>query len=365
MNPADPLLEDGRVPGQVHVDHDGRCMLQVQAHPARIGCEEDPTGRVAVEVLDERAALRTGYAAMEQHVTPSLTVQAANDELMGTKPLAEDDDLDRGLLEQLLQESRELVALVSVVGLAIEKESAVAGHSHVLQRRHEPAPVDVGQIPGTPPALHDLLHEAGVALVFRKLLARHLHEDRLGDTLRKLREHVGLAPAEHHGPQGLSDPIQILVAHDASGVIDQLVLVAQSPEGPEPLAVDVLHDRHQLLQAVLERRSAQHQRIGTLYALERSRGDRAPVLDPLRLVRDHDIGRARRAGAKPDLPLASVAQIDLAVPGTKASPQCPHSPGTTLEAREYELDVLAGTQIIRAGQAQKLSPGCAPRMATR
>lgn len=30
-----------------------------------------------------------------------------------------------------------------------------------------------------------------------------------------------------------------------------------------------------------------------------------------------------------------------------ASTQCPLSPGATLEARQHELDVLAGTQVIR------------------
>src|SRR5579885_1318757 len=123
-----------------------------------------------------------------------------------------------------------------------------------------------------------------------QLLARHLHEDRLGDTLRKLREHVGLAPAKHHGPQCLPDSIQILVAHDAAGVIEDLVLMAQSPQGAEPLAVDVLHDRDQLLQAVLERRSGQHQCMRTLDALERPRRNGVPILDPLGLVRDHDVG---------------------------------------------------------------------------
>src|SRR5487761_113857 len=50
--------------------------------------------------------------------------------------------------------------------------------------------------------------------------------------------------------------------------------------------------------------------------------------------------RPRRAGAKPALPLAAIAQIDLAVARTMASTQSPHAPGTTLEARQDELNVL-------------------------
>src|SRR5579883_1198292 len=56
--------------------------------------------------------------------------------------------------------------------------------------------------------------------------------------------------------------------------------------------------------------------------------------------------RARGAGAEADLPLAAVAQIDLAVAGPRASAQRPHSSRTTLESRQNEFDVLAGTEII-------------------
>ena len=104
-----------------------------------------------------------------------------------------------------------------------------------------------------------------------QLLARHPHKDRLGDPLGQPRKHVRLASPEHHRPQRLPDPIQALLADHARSVIGRLVLVAQLPKGPQPLDVDVLHDRDQLLQAILERRSRLHQRIGAVDALQRPR----------------------------------------------------------------------------------------------
>ena len=48
MNARDPLLEHGRVPGQFQVD-DRVGSLKVEASPARIGAQEDPTRRVGLE----------------------------------------------------------------------------------------------------------------------------------------------------------------------------------------------------------------------------------------------------------------------------------------------------------------------------
>jgi hypothetical protein len=56
MHAPDALREDGRVPGQIHVDDDAG-VLQVQPDAARVGGEEDPARRVFSEALDEILAL--------------------------------------------------------------------------------------------------------------------------------------------------------------------------------------------------------------------------------------------------------------------------------------------------------------------
>ena len=49
---ADALLEHGRVPRQLDVDASARGVLQVEAHAARIGREEDAAGGIIVELHD-------------------------------------------------------------------------------------------------------------------------------------------------------------------------------------------------------------------------------------------------------------------------------------------------------------------------
>ena len=52
VDPADPLLEDGRVPGQLEVDHAVRGVLEVQADAAGIAGEEHAEAGVVVELDD-------------------------------------------------------------------------------------------------------------------------------------------------------------------------------------------------------------------------------------------------------------------------------------------------------------------------
>ncbi|EXI80086.1 MAG: hypothetical protein AW12_02930 [Candidatus Accumulibacter sp. BA-94] len=93
MDAADPLLENRRIPGQIHIDDDRRRMLQVEADATGVGAEEDAAVGIAVEAIDEGAALVGGDAAVEQHMLPATWPQAADDQFVGAQPLAEDDDL--------------------------------------------------------------------------------------------------------------------------------------------------------------------------------------------------------------------------------------------------------------------------------
>ena len=52
VDPADPLLEDGRVPGQLQVDHAVRGVLEVEPDAAGVAGEEDAERRVVVELDD-------------------------------------------------------------------------------------------------------------------------------------------------------------------------------------------------------------------------------------------------------------------------------------------------------------------------
>ena len=57
------------------------------------------------------------------------------------------------------------------------------------------------------------------------LLAWPRPEGAVVHPLGQLRQHLGLAPAQHHRRQGLANAVQRAVADDAAGLVAQLVLV--------------------------------------------------------------------------------------------------------------------------------------------
>ncbi len=224
-------------------------------------------------------------------MAPGPAAQPAADHLVGAQPLTEDHHLGRRVVKPLVQQGQQFVGLVPVVGFVVEQEGAVAGHAHVLERALQPALVDVGQVAGLAPARHDARDDGAVFVVVHTLLRRQGHEEAAVHTLGQLRQHLGLAPAQHHRRQGLLDLIQRAVADDAAGVVAQLVFIQHPPGGAQPVLVDELHDGDQLFETVLQRRARQHQRIRAGDALERTRRHRVPVLDALRLVGDDEFRR--------------------------------------------------------------------------
>ena len=70
VHAADALFQHSGVPGQVHIDDHGRCVLQVQAHATGVGGQEEAAVGVAVKPFHQCAALFAGHAAVEQHMAP-------------------------------------------------------------------------------------------------------------------------------------------------------------------------------------------------------------------------------------------------------------------------------------------------------
>ena len=70
MHPADPLLEDRRIPRLIEIDH-RRGVLQIQAHAAGVGRQEQAASRVFLEAADQSLALGAGHAAVEEDVAPT------------------------------------------------------------------------------------------------------------------------------------------------------------------------------------------------------------------------------------------------------------------------------------------------------
>lgn len=123
----------------------------------------------------------------------------------------------------------------------------------------------------------------------RPLFLRHGNEKGLVDPLRELAKHLVLLPPDHDRFQELPHGLQLLVSDHLAVVVDDPVVVDEPEQGTQAAPVDEFHDRVQLLDPVFEGRPGQHDGEGGLEPLDRLRGPRFPVLDPLGLIQDDEV----------------------------------------------------------------------------
>lgn len=73
--PGDPLFQPGRIPWEVTIDHHAR-ILQIQPGTPRIGAQEDPAVRIALEQLDFGPAASLWHGSGVQGIAdPHLSAQ--------------------------------------------------------------------------------------------------------------------------------------------------------------------------------------------------------------------------------------------------------------------------------------------------
>ena len=78
--------------------------------------------------------------------------------------------------------------------------------------------------------------------------------------------------------------IQIFVADHPARIIHNAVSVKESKARPQAAVVNELHDRIQLVDAVFQRSSGQHQRESGSQTLDHIARFGFPILDPLRFI---------------------------------------------------------------------------------
>jgi len=110
VNAADPLVQDGRVPGHFQID-DRIGELQIQADTAGVGGKEDLAVRIIPETLDEPATLGGGNAAVETHEADTQPLGPFDGHAAELHPLAKDDHLADLAQTQIVDQLLELVQL--------------------------------------------------------------------------------------------------------------------------------------------------------------------------------------------------------------------------------------------------------------
>ena len=125
----------------------------------------------------------------------------------------------------------------------------------------------------------------------RALLGRHRHEEGLLEAFGQFSQHLALDSTNQQRCERLADAIEMAIADHLVVLIANLVLGEELKRRSQAMLVDELDNRHQLLQAVLERRARQDDGVGRGNALDAAGRPCVPVLDSLRFVEDDQIRR--------------------------------------------------------------------------
>ena len=281
----DALLQQRRVPGQVHID-DRIGSLKVEPRRARVGREEEAAGGIVLKLMDQLLALFLRDGAIEPHGIELEPLDPLSDEIQHRRPFGEEHDLARILRRQLLEQFLEPLELARKTGcLLVHQIGAVRTHARQQQRLLQPQQVHFRDVSLADNSAHDLhLSPVDVELLFR---GRDPHD--LRGTRRQIAHDRAARAAQQHGLQILAQPVEVPVAEHLAFVIHHAVPVEKPESRAESPVVDELDDGEKIVEPVLERCSGQHQREGRAQALHGLRRLRLPVLDALALIENDQI----------------------------------------------------------------------------
>jgi hypothetical protein len=134
MSAGDPLLQYGRIPGQIDIDHGIRC-LEVEPRRACVRREEHPACRIALELVDQLLALLLRNGSVEPHVVEFEPFDLSFDQREHRRPFGEEHDLARFLGGEFLEQLFQPLELAGVARRALVDEiGAVRVHARQEQR---------------------------------------------------------------------------------------------------------------------------------------------------------------------------------------------------------------------------------------
>ncbi len=306
---GDALLQAGRVPGEVEVDHHvGR--LEVEPHASGVGGEEEAAGGVLLEAADLVAPPRQRHGAgVPGEAGPHLLDRLAH-QVEHPLPFGEDQDLGARLGEQPLQDLPQLGELGADPAVGIQDVGGVADHPHAGEPLLElleflgQQGTALGRVEnlGDPPLVFGV---AGDLLVFQR------DEEVLVRAAGELPLDVLLAAAQQDGREPAVELAEVPVADGPAALVELVELAVEAEEGAEQGGIEKLHDRVDLVDAVLERRAGEDERVGAAQPFDGLGGAALPVLDALGLVEhDHVRGEPLLHGVAVEEDLLVVGEIE-------------------------------------------------------
>ena len=255
MNAPDALFQDGRVPGDIHVDNHGAA-LEVQTHTTGVGGEKYLAPGIAPESLHESAPISRGHIAVQRHESDPQLFEFFAGQVGHALVLAENHHLAALFDRKLADDLAKLRELWRMVGLLVEEKRGIAEHAHVLQAAQDSFLVDLGE-----PALpFPFTHQGGQNIVlfpiWFRLLWSQRHVKNLVRAVRQVLQHLAPRTTQQDRRQLLVNLVEPAITDQGSFFILRAVLMEEAKRRTEAAAVDEFHHRKQLLQFVLKRRSA-------------------------------------------------------------------------------------------------------------
>jgi hypothetical protein len=173
---------------------------------------------------------------------------------------------------------------------AKSRSHAIADHALQGEQLHQSKELGLRERPA-PRLAHQLGDRLIQLAVRRRLCLGQRDRDPEIAPRWKLRQHLAADAPQHVRSQPLAQGVEVPRAdHFATAVDPHRVPARQPPPRLERVLVDPFHDRRELLDAILHRRPGKHQPPGGFEALDHARRLGLPVLDPLSLIEDHQIG---------------------------------------------------------------------------
>ena len=203
-------------------------------------------------------------------------------------PLGKDDHL-RVVLAALVEQLFQLTELGAHPVFRVEDVIGVADHAHHRQMAHELVLLLLRERT----ALGDEgkpRHRAFVPIVFALLLRTQGNEMIPIGAVGQFGFHLGLAPTQHVGRNPLVEAIQVAITDRPPAVIQVVEFAVESEQRAEHGGIEEIHQRMQLVNPVLNRCAGENEGVTAAETFDGLGRLGAPVLDPLRFVKHHNIG---------------------------------------------------------------------------
>ena len=203
-------------------------------------------------------------------------------------PFREDQHLAVGFGQQILKNTFEFIELRAVPDLFVEDIGGVACHSHAGQKQLQTLELRLRErallgLGGNPAG------QLRIVVIAGKLLIGHADEVVVDRSPGEIILDIRLAAPEHHRAQTVLEMVEVAVSDRPPPVVQAVVLSVEPEQGAKNVRIQELDNGVYLINPVFDGRAGEHECKSAPQLLDRTGCLGPPVLDSLRLIKNHDV----------------------------------------------------------------------------